>query len=120
MAIKTNTRCVEIALLLAEAPGYTDRDAYVSDLSLSSIWGDGEDDPIPPERIDLIGRVYDALHSTLPELLQIFGMSQTAFAAHFGIPFRSVQNWYLGTRKCPPYLLPMCAKLLMLDPHAKF
>lgn len=110
----------QIALLISEAPNYPDRDAYVSDLSLSSIWGGGEADPIPPERIDLIGRVYDALHSTLPELLQIFGMTQVAFANYFGIPYRSVQDWYLGAHKCPPYLLPMAAKILLLDPHAKF
>lgn len=112
----------QIALLIAESANYTDRDAYVSDLSLASIWGDrdGDDTPIPPERIDLIGRVYDALHSTLPELLQIFGMTQVAFANYFGIPYRSVQDWYLGSHKCPAYLLPMAAKLLLLDPYAKF
>lgn len=110
----------QIALLIAEAPSYTDRDAYISDLSLSSIWGDGEDDPIPPERIDLIGRVYDALHCTLPELLSLFDLSQTDFALRFDIPLRSVQDWCAGRRRTPPYLLPMAAKLLLLDPYAKF
>ena len=110
----------QLALLIAEVPNYTDREAYVSDLSLSSIWGDGEDDPIPPARIDMVGRVYDALHCTLPELLDLFDLSQTDFARRFDIPLRSVQDWYSGRRRTPPYLLHMAAKLLLLDPYAFF
>ena len=33
------------------------------------------------------------------------GMSRNQFAEHFGIPYRTVQNWELGLRECPEYLL---------------
>lgn len=35
------------------------------------------------------------------------GMSLTQFAAYFGIPYRTVQNWALKTRECPAYLLEL-------------
>lgn len=43
----------------------------------------------------------------LQELRKLSGMSQTAFAEYFGIPRRTVQNWDLGQRKCPEYLLEL-------------
>ena len=41
------------------------------------------------------------------ELRQASGMSQTKFAEYFNIPRRTVQNWELGTNKCPEYLLDL-------------
>ena len=35
------------------------------------------------------------------------GMSRTEFAKHFEIPYRTVQNWELGLRECPDYLLKL-------------
>jgi DNA-binding transcriptional regulator YiaG len=32
-------------------------------------------------------------------------MSRTEFAKYFNIPYRTVQSWELGDRKCPEYLL---------------
>ena len=46
--------------LYAETGAYTDRDAYISDLALSSIWGDSEDAEVPAERIALLGGIWDA------------------------------------------------------------
>lgn len=42
---------------------------------------------------------------TLEELRKQSGMSRAAFAEYFGLPYRSLQNWELGLRKCPDYLL---------------
>ena len=41
------------------------------------------------------------------ELRQASGMSQTKFAEYFKIPRRTVQNWELGTNKCPEYLMEL-------------
>jgi DNA-binding transcriptional regulator YiaG len=41
------------------------------------------------------------------ELLEISGMSQTAFANYFEIPLRTVQNWCAGVRECPTYLMKL-------------
>ena len=99
-------------LLYAEAHNYTDPDAYVSDLALSSVWGDAEDADIPAERIALLRRIWDDTHCTIRKLIERYGLTQSAFARHFNIPLRSVQHWCLGARQCPQYLITMAAELL--------
>jgi DNA-binding transcriptional regulator YiaG len=41
------------------------------------------------------------------ELREASGMSRPKFADYFGIPYRTVQSWELGDRKCPEYLLDL-------------
>lgn len=41
------------------------------------------------------------------ELREGSGLSRTEFAKHFEIPYRTVQNWELGLRECPEYLLKL-------------
>lgn len=40
----------------------------------------------------------------IKELRQQTGMTQQQFADYFEIPFRTIQNWEGGQRKCPEYL----------------
>ena len=44
---------------------------------------------------------------TFKELRELSGMNKTEFAKYFNIPYRSVQNWELGLRPCPSYLLEL-------------
>ena len=44
---------------------------------------------------------------TFKEIRKKSGMNLTQFAEHFEIPYRTVQNWESGTRKCPEYLLKL-------------
>ena len=97
--------------LYTEAHNYTDPDAYVSDLALSPVWGDAD---IPAERIALLRRIWDDTHCAVRELIERYGLTQSAFARHFSIPLRTVQGWCLGSRGCPPYLITMAAELLAL------
>lgn len=46
---------------------------------------------------------------TFKELRQASGMNLTEFSKYFNIPYRTVQNWELGTRKCPDYLIELMA-----------
>lgn len=64
------------AALYAETGAYTDRDAYVSDMALSSVWGDAEDEEIPAERLALLGGIWDGTHCTIPELIEKYGLTQ--------------------------------------------
>ena len=41
----------------------------------------------------------------LIELKERTGYNWREFAAYFGIPYRTMQDWYLGNRKMPDYLL---------------
>ena len=43
----------------------------------------------------------------LRELRARAGLSRKAFAEYFDIPYRTVQNWELGLRECPAYLLDL-------------
>lgn len=100
--------------LYADALNYPNRDAYISALSASPIWNDDPGSLLPAERVALLGNIYDDTHCTLPDLLARYHLTQVAFARYFSIPFRTVQNWYLGERQCPAYLLTMAAEILRL------
>ena len=100
------------AALYAEAGTYADRDAYISDLALSSVWGDAE---VPAERLALLGGIWDGAHCTVPELIKKYGMTQTGFSQFFNIPLRTVQNWCGGQRECPSYVAAMASEILAMD-----
>lgn len=101
--------------LCADVGAYTDRDAYVSDMALSSIWDDAEGAEIPAERLALLGGIWDGVHRTIPELLKKYSLTQTGFAQYFNIPLRTVQDWCGGRRSCPPYVVAMAAEILALN-----
>lgn len=44
---------------------------------------------------------------TFKELREQSGMSRSQFGEYFEIPYRTVQNWELGLRECPDYLLKL-------------
>lgn len=98
------------AMLLSEARNFADRAAYVAAFLQSPAWRDGEAD-----RSEILGRIYDATHSTIHDILLRYGLSQSNFARYFGIPLRTVQCWYHGERSCPPYVLLMASELLEMD-----
>jgi DNA-binding transcriptional regulator YiaG len=56
---------------------------------------------------------------TFKELLQSSGMSRQQFSRYFGIPYRTVQNWDLGIRSCPDYLLRLMEYKLKKEELAK-
>lgn len=102
--------------LYAEALTYTDRAAFVSDLALSSLWGDEPEEDAPPARLALLEAVYNAAHTAdINQLLRAHHLNQNAFARMFGIPLRTVQGWCIGERTPPDYVLRMAAELLSRD-----
>lgn len=44
---------------------------------------------------------------TIRELREASGMSRKQFVEYFGIPYRTIQDWELGNRACPEYLLEL-------------
>ena len=82
---------------------YSDPDAYVSDLALSTIWDDTPDAPISPERLDQLRSIYAAASRTVREIVAAVGMTQAAFAERWCIPRRTVEDWCRGITKCPLY-----------------
>lgn len=87
------------------------REAFVSDWALSSIWSDAEGADIPAARLDELGELWDAAHLTIRDIRAHTGLTQAAFAERYLIPKRSVENWEGGQRECPAYLRLMLAEL---------
>lgn len=105
-------------MLAKEVPEYASRDAYVSDMALSAIWGDDPEAEIPAERMEQLGMVWDAVHRPVSEIVAETGLSQAAFAQLYMIPLRTVENWCTGSRECRIYdriFLQEAVGLLHLD-----
>ena len=49
------------------------------------------------------------LQEELIRLREETGMKRSEFARYFGIPYRTMQDWELGNRKIPEYLLRLMA-----------
>ena len=47
-------------------------------------------------------------------------MTMTEFGNYFGIPFRTIQNWEHGVRKCPDYLLDLMEYKLKKEKVGKY
>ncbi len=90
--------------LWADALDCADRDAYVSDWALSSAWGDDPEADISADRIEMLGKLWDAAHLTIRDIRAYTGLSQAAFAVRYCIPCRTIENWESGVRSCPDYL----------------
>lgn len=101
-------------VLWAEALASADRDAFISDAALSSIWGDAPDAAIPDDRLQQLGQLWDAAHLTVKEIRAATGLSQAAFAQRFLIPRRTVENWESGTNTCPVYVRLLLAQAVGL------
>ena len=92
------------ARLMADAENASDRDAYVSDWSLSTVWGTPAPDDEWMQRIDTLGRMWDAAHLTIKDIRAAAGMSQAVFADHLVASQRTIQGWEYGRNKCPLFV----------------
>lgn len=98
----------------SETPHYSDRDAYVSDLALSSIWSDDPESEVPQERIELLGRIYDAARLTAADLVKASGLSRRDFSMLYGIDYSTLTKWCRGERPMPNHVHVMLVRLLGL------
>lgn len=110
----------QYATCLAELPNYKDRLTYVSELALSSIWGDpdGCTDDIPAERLDALRSIYDAANRTVSQICAASGLSARELSERFQIPIRTVFSWCSGERECPLYtrlMMQECLGLLTIS-----
>lgn len=104
---------LQYSFAVSETANYTDRDAYISDLALSAIWGDDGED-IPAQRLDELTQIWDAANRPVDQILAVSGLSQANFYRRFLIPRRTLQDWCAGKRPCPIYTRMMFQQLLGL------
>lgn len=89
-----------------EALNYTDINAYISDLALSSIFiTDWETmQAIPAEElINPLKKIWKVAHMKIKEIRKSTKLSQKEFCAKFLIPIRTMQDWEAEKRKCPEH-----------------
>lgn len=107
-----------VAALWADAQTVSDRDAYVSDWALSSIWGVETGADILAERLEYLGNIWDCAHMRVKDICKAAGLTQAALASRFCIPKRTVENWCssstASSRQCPDYVRLMMCECLML------
>lgn len=99
---------------LAETANYDSVEAYVSDMALSSIWGDAPESEIPQARIEELTAIYEATHRGIKDIAGLVGISVRQLAFRFGIPQRSAENWATGCSECPTYVMLMLQECLGL------
>lgn len=64
-----------------------DRDAFISDWSLSSLFaGADEEAPVDPALVEELGQVWDVAHLSVSDIRAATGLSQRAFAFRHCIP----------------------------------
>lgn len=100
--------------LYSEALTSTDRAVYTSGWALSSFWDDAEGTDIPTGRIEQVAAIWDAAHLTVRQMRDHTGLTQAAFAQHFCIPKRTIENWEGNKSECPAYVRLMLAQLIGL------
>ena len=110
---------LEFNACAAEVSAYTDRDAYISDMALASLWGDAPEAAIPQQRIETLGKVWDAVKRPMKEIVAASGLSQAAFAESRMIPARTMWDWCRGVRQYPIYVSLLLQESLGLLPIEK-
>lgn len=97
-------------VLFIDAVASHDRDEYVSDWALSSMWEDAPESDIPADRIDQLGLLWDVAHASIHDIRSYTGLSQAGFAERFCIPRRTVENWESNINTCADYLRLLLAQ----------
>ena len=104
----------EIAIAWGYARHNSSRADFVSAWQTPSAFIDA-DNPAQgagPELTIQLGTIWDAAHMSIKDMREHAGMTRPDFADAFCIPYRTLQNWELGTRETPVYVLFMVARLL--------
>lgn len=100
-------------LAVSEAVNYTDADAFVSDMLLSSAFLPGDETEAAPDltQAEELRRLWMVVAAPFRQLLGELGMTQSSCARRWCIPLRTVQGWALGETRCPVYVRLMMAEI---------
>lgn len=97
-------------MIFTDAQGIADRDAFISDWALSSVWGDAEDAEVPADRLLELGMIWDVAHASFADIVAASGLKLVDFAARFAIPYSTAQKWYYNLSRCPAYTRLLLAR----------
>ena len=102
--------------LWGEALASSDREMYVAEHCTSIIFGAPEDiaDDDMVGQAAYLGCIWDVAHMTIQDIRTAAGLTQSAMAARFCIPQRTIEDWCAGKRTPPDYVRLMMAEALGL------
>ena len=55
------------------------------------------------------------MHNRILDLRTASGMSRNQFAEYFSVPYRTLQDWELGNRTAPEYLVDLIEYKLRIE-----
>lgn len=99
---------------LRKAENYEDREAFLTDLTHSSIWGDCPENAAPVDLLEELGELFDLAHITVRQIRHATGLSQASFCTRYNIPRRTLEDWETGVRKPPLYVKLFLAEIVGL------
>lgn len=103
----------DFAIMWASAVECRSKAAFVSDGALSICWGDiGSDDPIPNERIEFLGNLWDAAHGSLGMFAEWADVSIGDLCRSMGIDYQSAHQWQADPKSIPEYVRVMLARTI--------
>ncbi len=86
---------------------------YESSAALLAEYGYPGDCPLSPGNLI---KAFDIIFAVSKgDFAALTGSNRAAFARKFAIPSRSLQNWELGTREAPAYVLQMIGYILISE-----
>lgn len=103
----------QIEYALAEAPNYTDVDAFVSDMltSVTFLDADDEDAEIAMKLVEPLQKLWHVACDPFSDFLSALGLRRVDCAKQFFIPLRTVEDWLGGKSEPTIYLKMMMARL---------
>ena len=104
----------ERCFAVREMANYEDQDAWLSDVTLSSIWGDDDGD-IPGDLVEELRQLWMVCHIPFRSLIAPLGTKD--ISDRFCIPYRTVQNWYENQRSCSIWVRLLFWEALKRDPE---
>lgn len=92
------------------AGDHDEKEMFIADNG--GMWIEG----YPDEKIaDLLSAIWDVAKGGFNALCTVSGLSRMAFAKKYSISYRTLQDWCLGARTSPPYVLTLLAYAVLKD-----
>lgn len=89
------------------------KDVYIADTAMAFVWGDIDgDDPIPDERIEFLGKLWDAAHMDMDAFASAAGMSLGDLCRTMAIDRQTILAWYANPTSIPEYVRVMLARAI--------
>lgn len=98
--------------LYRETADYTDVSMYIGERGYQADWME-----LVPDPGKLLSDIWGLAHMDIVQLRERTGLTKAAFAARYGIPYRTIQNWEAtgSEHREPPEYLKMLIAYTISD-----